>query len=138
MKPVITYSDAYGDPTELTAAEVHWFYAVVAQARRATGVEVEIVPYDHDLYAGKHRDALGCCVTNNPKNPLAADVDTYITIDCYFIHEKYAERFEDSWSIEAQTLEEVIAHEIAHLYVWRHGKKHARLTGELYEKIKAA
>lgn len=138
MKPVITYTDIYGDPTELTAAEVHWFYAVVAQARRVTGYTVDIIPFDHDLYGSKHRDALGCCVTNNPKNPLDENAATYISVDSYFIHEKYIERFEGEPSIESATLEEVIAHEIAHLYVWRHGKKHTRLTGELYEKIKAA
>lgn len=135
---VTTFSDAYNRPTELRPEELRWFEAVVAQARRATGVEVEIVPYDHELYTGKHRDALGTCTTKNPENPLAPDADSYITIDCYFIDEKYRERFEGAYTIEKQTLEEVIAHEIAHLYVWRHGKKHDRLTAELYERIKAA
>lgn len=135
---VTTFSDLYNRPTELTAEELRWFHAVVGQARRATGVEVEIVPYDHELYEARHRDALGCCISRNPKNPLAPGADSYITIDCYFIDEKFRERFKGVRTIEKQSLEEVIAHEIAHLYVWRHGKKHTALTAELYEKIKAA
>lgn len=45
-----TFSDAYNRPTELTAEEISWFNGIVEQARRATGVEVEIIPYDHELY----------------------------------------------------------------------------------------
>lgn len=133
-----TFSDAWNRPTELTAAEISWFNGIVDQARRATGVEVKIIPYDHELYSGKHRDALGTCTTKNPDDPLAPDADSYITIDCYFIDEKFRERFEGFRTIEKQTLEEVIAHEIAHLFVWRHGKKHDRLTAELAERIRAA
>lgn len=135
---VTTFSDCYDRPTELTAEELHWFNDVVAQARRATGVKVAIIPDDHERLEAPHRDALGLCISRNPKDPLASDADSYITIDCYFIDEKFRERFEGRWTIEKQTLEEVIAHEIAHLYVWRHGKKHSALTAELYEKIKAA
>lgn len=138
MKPITTFTDCYYRPTELTAEEVRWFTEVVERALRIAGVQIEIIPYDHDLYEGKHRDALGCCCTLNPKDPLADGAGTYITIDCYFIDEKWRERFEGRYTIEKDTLEEVIAHEIAHLYAFRHGKKHSRLTAELYGKIMAA
>lgn len=135
---ITTFTDCRNRPTELTAEEVRWFNGLVDQARRATGVTVEIIPYDHERYEGKSRDALGCCISRNPDDPLAPGADSYITIDCYFIDEKFRERFEGRWTIEKSPIEEVIAHEIAHLYVWRHGKKHTRLTEELYERIKAA
>lgn len=136
-KPIITYTDYRNRPAKLTDAELTWFSGVVAQAKQATGCTVEIIPYDHDLYPGKSRNALGCCITEDPKNQLGAGVDTYITIDCYFIDEKYRERFNGDWTLEDQTIEEVLAHEIAHLTVWRHGKKHTDLTERLLAQITA-
>ena len=133
--PITTFTDEYYRPTKLTEDEVAWFDSIVNLAKLATGVKVDIIPFDHDLYSGKHRDALGCCTTTDPENMLGDGVDTYITIDCYFIHEKFEQVFKGRHSIERQTLEEVIAHEIAHLYVWRHGKKHTALTDEIYKKI---
>ena len=138
MKPVITFTDYLDRPTKLSAAELAWFQSVVDRARSAVGVDVEIIPFDHDLYRGKSKNALGCCCTRNAEDPLAADADSYITIDCFFIDEKYKERFEGGWDLSFSSLEEVIAHEIAHLYVWRHGKKHTDLTKRILEKINAA
>ena len=138
MKPVITFSDCWNRPTQLSEAELTWFQGVVDKARAAVGVDVEIIPFDHDLYRGKSRDALGTCCTKNTADPLSPNADSYITIDCYFIDEKYHELFDCGFSVERKSLEEVIAHEIAHLYVWRHGKKHTALTEQLLEKINAA
>ncbi len=86
-KAVTTYSDCWNRPTELTKDELSWFYSQVDLARQATGCHVEIIPYDHELYTGKSVNALGCCVTTDPNNQLGEEVDTYITIDCYFIDE---------------------------------------------------
>lgn len=137
-KPVISYLDHYDRPTELTADELTWFDAQVAQARKATGCTVDIIPFDHELYRDKSRDALGCCVSTDPTDQLGDGVDTYITIDCYFINECYRHEFKGDFLISGQTLLEVIAHEIAHLYVWRHGKKHTNLTAELLRQIQSA
>lgn len=128
---VTTYTDYRYRPTKLTDEELDWFYAQVEQAKQATGCEVEILPYDHDLYDSKSRNALGCCVSDNPQNPLAEDADSYITVDCYFIHECFRRDLYGELAIEKQTVLEVLAHEIAHLYVWRHGKKHTAKTQEL-------
>ena len=135
MKAVTTYLDMRNQPTELTPAELEWFYGLVDLARRATGLSIDIIPYDHELYKGKSKNALGCCCTLDTDDPLGPDADSYITIDCYFIHEKFAELFEGMRTIERQSVIDVIAHEIAHLYCWRHGKKHSRITEEIERKI---
>lgn len=135
MQAVITYSDYLDRPAKLTDVELDWFYSTVKRAQKATGYNVPIIPYDHDLYSKKHRDALGVCCTTDPENPLRNGADTYITIDCYFIDECWREEFADGWKIESDTLVDVIAHELAHLTVWRHGVKHRKLTAELVKKI---
>ena len=136
MKEVTTYMDEYNRQTRLTDAQIEWFHSVVESCKAATGCNVEIIAFDHDQYRGKSKDALGCCCTDNIENPLEGD--TYITIDCFFIDEKYKERFEGGWDLSFSSLEEVIAHELAHLYVWRHGKKHTKKTEELLNMIEAA
>ena len=138
QRTVTTYKDCWDRPTELTREELAWFNETVERAKRATGCCVPIIPYDHELYAGKSRDALGCCVTLNPANPLAEDADSYITIDCYFINEAFRAKFHGDFLISGQDLEEVIAHEIAHLTVWRHEKKHSALTAQILDQIRSA
>ena len=138
MKEITTYLDCRDKPTRLTEEELNWFHQIVKKCKAATGCDVEIIAYNHDLYGNKSVDALGCCLTNNCKNPLADDADSLITIDCYFIAEQYGVVFRNDFNISMDTLEHVIAHEIAHLHVWRHGKKHTALTEELYQKIQAA
>lgn len=135
MEAVTTYSDYRNRQTELSKEELTWFYGIVARAKKATGCTVQIIPFDHELYTGKSKEALGCCITTDPNNQLGEDVDTYITIDCYFINECWRHEFKGDYLIEPQTLMEVIAHEIAHLTYWRHGKKHSSLTIELLQKI---
>lgn len=138
MKAITSYTDYRGRLVELTADELIWFTAIVDKAKKATGYKVPIIPYDHELYVGKSKEALGCCVTTDPKNQLGEGVDTYITIDCYFIDECWRHEFNGDFLIAGQTLQEVIAHEIAHLTVWRHGKKHNAMTERLLELIQAA
>ena len=135
---VITYTDYLDREVELTDAEIRWFHEWVNRAKEATGCEVDIIPFDHELYSGKHKDALGCCITTDPGNTLGDGVDTYITIDCYFIDECWRHEFEGEILIGSETLQEVLAHEIAHLTVWRHGKKHTALTEKLLRQIEAA
>ena len=132
---VTTYTDHRYRPTKLTEEELNWFYSQVEQAKRATGCAIDILPYDHDLYEGKSKDALGCCVSDTPENPLADEADSYITIDCYFIHECFRNEYFGDFLIAGQNLNEVIAHEIAHLYIWRHGKKHTAKTQEILLQI---
>lgn len=138
FKPVTTYSDYLDRKTELTTDEVKWFNDIVAKAQNATGCVIPIIPYDHDLYSKNHRDALGCCITTDPTNQLGEYVETFITIDCYFINECYRHEFKGDFLIAGETLQEVIAHEIAHLYVWRHGKKHTAMTEKILRQILAA
>ena len=138
MRAVTTYTDFKDRPAKLTADELKWFYEIVEKAQIATGYTVPIIPYDHELYRGKSKDALGTCVTTDPKNQLGEGVETYITIDCYFINECWRHEFRSDYLIAGETLQEVIAHEIAHLTVWRHGKKHSALTWKSLKQIRAA
>lgn len=134
MKEVTTYLDCYDRPTKLTKAQLDWFHSVVDHCKAATGCTVDIIAYDHDLYGDKSVDALGCCVVYDMKH-RAKDARSCITIDCYFINEQYDWVFNNGFNISGDTLEHVIAHEIAHLFVWRHGAKHSAMTEELYRKI---
>lgn len=84
------------------------------------------------------QDALGLTWTQDPKNTMGDGVDTYITIDCYFIDECWRHEFQGDYLIAGENLQHVIAHEIAHLSVWRHGKKHTALTEQIYQQIIAA
>jgi Zn-dependent protease with chaperone function len=136
MKEMTSYSNEYGKQTELTPEELAWFHSAVDRARRATGCpeSVDIVAYDHDLYLGKSKDALGCCCSTDTKNPMAGD--PFIAIDNWFIHEMYEVVFKGWFNLNGgETLESVLAHEIAHLSVWRHGKKHTALTEHYLELI---
>lgn len=138
MKAVTTYSDYLGRPAELTAEQLDWFYGTVKKAQAATGYNVPIIPYDHDLYERGHRDAIGVCCTTDPHNQLGEGVETFITIDCYYIDECWRHEFKGDFFLEDDTLIDVIAHELAHLTIWRHGKKHKALTAEIRSKIAAA
>ena len=70
--------------------------------------------------------------TNNPDTKPEEREE--ITIDNYFIHEKYESIFNGGFDIEPETLESVISHEIAHRYKFRHCKAHSRITREILEK----
>ncbi len=135
MKEITTY-DFFGKTINLTDQELNWFHSVVDKCKAATGCAVQIIAYNHDLYTGKSKDALGCCITDNTADPLSGD--TCITIDAWFIHEKWEEEFNDGFAVERLSLVEVIAHEIAHLYQWRHCKRHQSITSELVSMIQAA
>ncbi len=137
MEAITTYTDFLNRPTALTTKELNWFAEIVAKARQATGCMVPIIPFDHDLFCGKSRNALGTCNTTDPENPLGEGVDTFITIDCYFIDECWRHEFKGDCLITDDSLQAVIAHEIAHLTVWRHGKKHSALTADILARIDA-
>ena len=137
VRSITTYLDYKDRPTELTEEELTWFYAVVQTAQMATGCDVPIIPYDHDLYRGRSKDALGSCCTCDPDHPLNADAETYITIDCYFIDECFKHEFRGAFLIGGEDLIDVVAHELAHCFVWRHGKKHSAKTTEFEQMIRA-
>ena len=138
MIDITTYTDCRNRPTRLSDEELAWFHSCVDQAKRATGYQVEIITFDHDQLEKKHRNALGCCVSNDPTNPLGEGVDAFITIDCYFIHESFRHEVYGDFTLESLSLMDVIAHELAHLTVWRHGKKHTAKTEQILRQIQAA
>ena len=138
MTEMITYTDYKDRPVSLTSEEVEWFHCQVEKAKKATGYNVDIVAYDHELYEGTHKEALGCCCTTNPENQLGEGVETYITIDCFFIDECWRHEFKGEYFLSDASLLEVIAHELAHLKIWNHGKRHTKLTEKLLKQIEAA
>ena len=135
MKEITTYKDYLDRETELTAEELSWFHEVIDKAKTATGyTNVRIIAYDHELVSG-HEEALGICSTSNPNDSLSPESDTYISIDNYFIDECYNAVFFKKIKITPESIEEVMAHELAHLKVWRHGKRHSKETRRLLEQI---
>ena len=127
------YLDLWDNPAELTEEELGWLKKICDDCVKATGINILIECADHTEYKGKAKEALGLFHSNNPDYPLNGNFK--ITIDNYFIHECYDERFNGKYNLSFEALEHVIAHEMAHAYQWRHCKRHTKLTEELYNKI---
>ena len=131
-----TYSDLYGDPVSLTPEEKAFFREKVHFILNVLGLDVEIVNRDHEQdLSGKSKEALGCFYTDAPNSPTQ---DCFITVDNYFIHERYEVECMGGYSIEPQSLTDVICHELAHREKFRHGKGHRKMTEELVAKVKDA
>lgn len=132
MKFENTYTDFHGNETELTSDELSWFYSVVEKFLKVPETAgLKITNRDHEKMSHRNREALGIFYTDDPENPKA---NCFITIDNYFIHEKYESVFNGGLDVELETLESVISHEIAHRYKFRHCKTHSRITNEILEK----
>ncbi len=126
------YEDIYGNMVDLTEEELNWFYGIVAKFQMLEEAKgIEIVNRNHEELSGKSREALGQFYTDDPKDEKA---DCFITIDNYFIHEQFEWVFNGKYNLAFETLENVIAHEIAHRFQFRHCKRHKRLTAEILAK----
>ena len=126
------YEDIYGNTTQLNSEELDWFYGIVEIFKildEAKGIE--ILNRNHEELDGKSKEALGVFYTNDPKG---INSDCFITIDNYFIHEQFEWMFSGKHNLSFETLESVIAHEIAHRFQFRHCKRHTRLTSEILGK----
>lgn len=128
------YTDLNGRQAYLTNKEVSWFKYIRDICREAAEIRLPIEPHNHEKLKGKSREALAFIATDNKNDPLSGD--TYISVDTYFIHECYAELYEGEPNLAFITMEEVLSHEFAHCFQWRHCKRHERLTQQFYLKIK--
>lgn len=127
------YTDLHDKPARLTTDEVNYFNATVAKVLSATGIDIPVFTHDHEVLPGTCADALGIH-WRNIENPA----DEYITIDCYFIHEAHAVRFDGWFDMTGETLESVICHELAHIKYERHTKYHTQLTAKYIDMVNAA
>ena len=129
---VIEYSEWNGKEVALTEEELAWFHSVADKCKAATGCTVPITAFNNELCFDRDgKEALGTCWTDNPDNPL--DGETTITVDTWFIHEKYRNKIGELPMFTDATLESVICH----LYVWEHGDDHDRKTQELLAMVEA-
>lgn len=128
------YLDIQNKPAQLTQKELEYFHDTVSKIQAILGISVEITNRDHDELGKPHKEALGLFYTSDPSHP--AD-DCYITVDNYFIHECYDAKFNGKWTLEEQSLEEVICHELAHMSKFRHCKSHKALTQEYLAKVES-
>ena len=119
--------------TTLTEEEVKFFNDTVARIKYSVNVRVPIEPMNHEQLTGTSKEALGICWAED--NGDGKPVPVRITIDEFFIHECFVALEKPYMKLEPDTLEQVIAHEIAHLYQWRHGKKHTELTERICRLI---
>lgn len=137
MENNYTYTDLWENPGKLTREEISWFHSVCNDCLVATNISVPVYCENiYDTRKGKAREATGSLYTDKPENPLDSDGNTYITVDSAFIHDCYDDKFNGGHSLRFDTLEHVIAHELAHCFQWRHCKKHTRITEGIYGKIK--
>lgn len=58
-RAMTTYSDFRGRPVQLTQEELTWFWSLVKKANAVTGNQIEIIPYDFDLYPEDDRRNYG-------------------------------------------------------------------------------
>jgi len=117
----------------LTEEEAKFFNDTVARIKYSVNVRIPIEPMDHEQLSGKSKEALGICWAEYDE--AGKPIPFRITIDKFFIHECFVALEKPYMKIEPQTLEQVIAHEIAHIHVWRHGKKHTELTARICRLI---
>lgn len=130
------YLDLNDEVCELTEVELRYFRDTVNEIQHILDVEIPIYNRDHEKdFVGKNKEALGLFYTDDKEYPQK---DCFITIDNFFIHECYEEKYHGAYNLSFQTLEEVICHEIAHSEQFRHCKRHERITQELLDKIKAS
>ena len=119
----------------LTAAEEAYFQKTLSRIKYSVNFWVPVEVMDHETLKGWHKNALGICWAEDDGN--GKPIPFKITIDEYFVQECFAALEAPYMKVEPETLEEVIAHEIAHLHCWRHGKKHTELTQYICRLIKA-
>lgn len=135
--PVLGTSEATPAATDsassLTEEEIKFFNDTVARIKYSVNVHVPIEIMNHDNLVGKHKEALGICWAEGDETGKPAPFR--ITIDEYFVHECFVALERPYMKLEPQSLEQVIAHEIAHLHIWQHGKKHTELTERIFRLI---
>jgi hypothetical protein len=121
---------------------LNYFNETAAMIKHLANVAIPILPADHDQFKG-HKNALGICHGYRSAGKKAGSrkkgwEPEKITIDEYFIEECYEADINGKWhfNLTGQTLAKVICHEIAHIYEWRHGKKHREITQRLTALVK--
>lgn len=119
--------------TTLTEEEIKFFNDTVARIKHSVNARVPIEPMNHERLTGTNKEALGICWAEDDGTGKPAPFR--ITIDEFFIHECYVYENDPLAVLRPASLEQVIAHEIAHLHVWRHGKKHTALTEHICRLI---
>lgn len=129
----VSAPEATEAPSALTEEEVKFFNDTVARIKYSVNVRVPIEPMNHEQLTGRNKEALGICWAED--DGTGKPTPFRITIDEFFIHECFVALEKPYMKIEPETLEQVIAHEIAHLHVWRHGKKHTELTQRICRLI---
>lgn len=138
MKFENSYKDMYGNIVDITENEMEYFHSVIRKfvpvMEDFIGRIIEIENRDHEKMDRKNREALGIYYTNMTESG-ADNKHDFITIDNYFIHECYAKVFDGVHNIAFSTLEETIAHEIAHALYFRHGKKHREMTERILKMV---
>jgi hypothetical protein len=125
-----TYKDLYDNPAELTLKELTYFNDVVSHIKAVLHINIEITNRDHETLRGKNKEACALIYKSTQD-----ENDCFITVDNYFIHECYMEKYHGAYNLSFISLEKAICHEIAHLSQWQHCKKHSRITEELYNQI---
>lgn len=130
MKYTTTYTDEYGRLCWLKPLELAYFQAAVDLVLAATGISIQVEARDHDLVPG-HENALGIFYRTTE------DL-TWITVDTYFIHERYRWEAEGRHTIEQETLVSVLCHELAHIRYARHTRHHAALTAHYIGIVQAS
>lgn len=122
----------------LTRKENRYFDAMKTYILNLFNLKVPVYPLDHKTFivGDTEGDILGCC--HKVKNEEGEVVLYVITIDETYIRACFYGRQTTYSPYSDNQLIETICHEIAHLYLWEHGKDHTALTNELYDTVIAS
>lgn len=125
----VDYTDEFYRDAILTEDEKKYFWRTVDEVLDATGFNIPVYMFNHDILPKTCCDALGIHWKS------ADGSDEFITVDTYFIHESYDIAFHGAYNIDGETLVSVLCHELAHIRYQRHTKYHADLTEKYIEMV---
>lgn len=118
----------------LTAEEIEYFNTVVDKIKHTLDFDFDINILDHEtLYYLDDREALGLCWGVEIDGKIQGEK---ITIDEYFVHESYLAYTNPNTTYVEKTLEDVIAHELAHLKIWEHNNEFDKVQKKIYKQFK--
>lgn len=131
----VTFDDRIAGTDAMLSVEAkEWFYDIVRKFQCLPEAEgCWIVNRDHETMDRKYRDAQGQFYTDWKDDP---HVKTMITIDNEFINDMYLfNQGKLAFNMYFTTMQEVLAHEIAHKFKFRHCKTHQRIQEDILHKF---
>lgn len=120
----------------LSVEEKNYFDGIVNKAYKLFNINVPIESFDHEQLDGRSKNALGCVWKYEGEEVYKITIDEYFIQECYSEYARKLGIYKGFiYKVGNDTLEHTLAHELAHMVYWKHGKKHTELTSNLEQKL---